>query len=210
VDGRRLHIFAEQGYDYDPQVELVTPGTTIAGYYQSPRYFERIAMPLYEWLTGAQLDAVEQGYVHQAGSDPRVGVHMRRGDYLSPEILPHLGLSEAGYFRRAVALYDRLHEGSQYLVYSDSPEMAQAELGTVAGLALAPDNSGLRSIAVLLAMATASGFIISNSTFGWWAAWLTHMSKPDVTVIAPRPWNRRGDSASDLLLPHWITLDGRS
>ncbi len=52
-------------------------------------------------------------------------------------------------------------------------------------------------------------FIISNSTFGWWASWLSSYNKK--TVITPHPWfSLPYDSDSmktTLLPPEWTVID---
>ena len=204
-----LHLFTESGFGYDGRIDSIVPGTTIAGYFQSAKYFGSIREQLRQLLTSTSLLPHERSYIEAVQSEPRVSLHVRRGDYLSPKTSQVHGLAEPGYFARAMHLYDRLHPESRYRMYTDSPEVAVSELGPLGGVELAPPDGELRSIAGILAMAAGDGIIISNSTFSWWAGWLISERDPHATVIAPRPWFRGGESASDLLLAHWPTLDAR-
>jgi hypothetical protein len=161
-------------------------------------------------LLSTALSPAEAEYIAAVSAARRISIHARRGDYLTPEASVYHGVAEPGYFSRALRLYDRLHPGSQYRIYTDSRELVAGEFAGVEQAELAPVETGLRSVAAMLAMATADGIIISNSTFSWWAGWLISERETNATVIAPRPWFRSGESASDLLLPDWITLDARN
>jgi hypothetical protein len=205
-----LYLFTEAGFGYDERINSIVPGTTIAGYFQSAKYFDAIADELSQMLSSADLTAHERSYLEAVMGARRVSLHVRRGDYLSPQTTQVHGLAEPGYFMRAMKLYDRLHPESRYRMYTDSPEVAVSELGPLGTVELAPPDTELRSIAGMLAMAAGDGIIISNSTFSWWAGWLISQRDPHATVIAPRPWFRAGESASDLLLAHWPTLDARN
>jgi len=64
---------------------------------------------------------------------------------------------------------------------------------------------GVAPIETLNLMATAKHFIIANSTFSWWAAWIGSGKRSH--VIAPRPWlvgDRHDDR--DILPSDWIAL----
>jgi hypothetical protein len=67
--------------------------------------------------------------------------------------------------------------------------------------------SHARPADVLMTMATASHHIISNSSFSWWAAYLSGSKE----VAAPWPWmpqNIRASwgKASDLFPPEWTPI----
>jgi hypothetical protein len=207
--GLRLHVFTQRSFAYDPLVNTCVPGTTITGYCQSPLYFEAVAGTLAQRLLSADLLPAELDYVDSVSRDRRTTLHVRRGDYLDAHTRSVLGIAEIGYFRRAARLYERLHGPSRYRVYSDSPDTLQSELTDLPDAEVSDPAAAMRSFALLRAMASADGFIMSNSTFSWWAAWLLTLENPEATVIAPRPWLSGGGSASDLLLPDWITLDRR-
>lgn len=207
VGRQQLHVFTERSFGYDPLINTCVPGTTITGFCQSPMYFPTVAGELAKRLLSAELLPAEADYVDAVTRDLRVTLHLRRGDYLSGETLH--GIAEIGYFRRAVRLHQRLHGASRYRVYSDSPETLDGEFQDFPDVEISRPAVSMRSIAVLRSMACANGFIMSNSTFSWWAAWLMTIQDSQATVIAPRPWFSNGESASDLLLPDWITLDRR-
>jgi hypothetical protein len=62
-----------------------------------------------------------------------------------------------------------------------------------------PDN--LNSLETLEVMRHCHSFIISNSTFSWWAAFLAKESKP--LVIAPKVWIKNHPEPLEICPPHW-------
>lgn len=203
-----LNVYKQPGFGFDPKINDIVRGTTIVGYFQSPKYFPTVAGRMHDMLRTAEITDVERSVLVQVKETPRVTVHMRRGDYLGAAARAHHGIASAEYFTRALNLTGLLAPGTRSLVFSDSPEVARDELSQRADLDFFDNADSLGTVATLHAMAFGSGFIMSNSSFSWWAAWMMCMVR-ELPVIAPRPWDRSGESASDLLLPGWITLDAR-
>lgn len=211
--GRRSHslkVYRQPSLRYHAEVDEVTPGTTLLGYFQSPRYFGTIAQRLALAVAAAPLTAAEEALLATLAAEERITAHVRRGDYLTPQARLHHGIASAEYFSRAIALLRRLRgEDTAVRVFSDSPEIAAKELAAQSDLEFVTDTAALGSVATIRAMSSGVGFAMSNSSFSWWAAWLMAERDGDAPVVAPRPWQADGQSGDDQLLPTWLTLDAR-
>ena len=95
---------------------------------------------------------------------------------------------------------------SQVFVFTDDKDWASKHLQL-------PHNTRIVSlpsefdtpVVNLLALSQGHRFVISNSTFGWWGAWLS--DSPGTSVVAPRRWFRDLSRDGSLLVPDsWVTL----
>ena len=112
-----------------------------------------------------------------------VCVHLRRGDYQNPENAI-LQVCTPGYYARAVqAVKERCPDAVLY-VFSDDVAWAQDNL----------DAAGLETVFLprgdaaqdLDRMRRCRHFILSNSTYSWWAQYLC--DAPDKLVLVPDRW----------------------
>ena len=107
-----------------------------------------------------------------------VGMQVRRGDYIHH---PRLDVCGYSYFIKAIKEMRTRVKNPWFFIISDDPAWCRDELGVLPNVTVMPDQSpidGLRT------MAACKAHIISNSSYGWWGAWLAE-SGP---VIAPDPW----------------------
>ena len=98
-------------------------------------------------------------------------IHVRRGDYLRhPE---QFRVLQMPYYEEAMSQF-----GPPYLVFSADPDWCRAHFPAECRFLV-----GNLNYEDLHLMSTCARFIISNSTFAWWPAWLS--GRP---TIAPRRW----------------------
>ena len=182
---RRWHF--EPANTYDPAVATLRDPIYLVGYWQSERYFADIAarireeFMLREALSGRNAELL--AIARSAGS---VGLHVRRGDFLSLADAAQVhGLCSIDYYRRAMDLLRARVPGCRFLVFSDDAQWARAELPAHPGTVFAQGNEQAPELDLAL-MSACGHHIIANSSFSWWAAWLGH--HPQQIVIAPTPW----------------------
>lgn len=172
------HTINEQK-DYRYQEVEVGPGVTaLDGYWQSYMYLERRKAQI--------LFSPEYPFRTPAG-DNWVAVHVRRGDYLTrPNIHP---VQTTEYYQQAMGEYP----GMKYCIFSDNIEWCR---DNIPGDRYQCHESDMYDFEF---MTTFKHFIIANSSFSWWAAWLSGSDN----VIAPRRWSGVTDDLSDLIPPGW-------
>jgi hypothetical protein len=196
--------FVEKSFGYDSNINDVTIGTRMVGYFQSPKYFEGYETEVLRIIQSCSAFKNNKQSDLQTPRTRIAHVHIRRGDYLNPETQDFHGLATFQFFRNADSLLDTLIGPHAVKVFTDSEDLVKREIESLPNWEITPSN-GFSPLEVMQKMSRADGFVISNSSFSWWAAWIQSQITA-TTVIAPRPWFKNRESASDLLLADWITL----
>ena len=181
---RRSYLIQE-GMDFDSRLLHFKPqGTTyLEGYWQSEDYFKDIADILRQDLQiTPPTDDINLAMAAQIRSCLAVAVHMRFFDEPNTN-----GVNNApsDYYSRAIEAMERFVPAAHYFVFSDKPQVARARISLSDDrYTLVAHNQGdENAYADLWLMTQCQHFIIANSTFSWWGAWLA--ANINKKVIAP-------------------------
>jgi hypothetical protein len=198
-------LILESGSAFDPAILNSSSRSRLNGYFQSLKYFAPVAdqvraqvrHPLSpsEWMNRTRQNLRSLG--------KWTAVHVRRGNYTS---LPIMGLAQEDYYVRAIDLMDRTIGPRPLVFFSDSPEVLPNISECFSDrVQIIETPRDVRAIDTLQLMSDASSFVIANSTFSWWAAFLA--GQEECMVVAPRPWlDDPAFNDRDLLLPNWVTV----
>lgn len=143
-----------------------------------------------------------------AGRSPTVGVHVRRGDYLRHAYRDVFPVLSAAWYRQAAELLVARHGALRFLVVTDEPGWARANLRLPGPVDIASGEHPASPQEDLALLASCSHHIIANSTFSWWGARLAEPSDAGGDVIAPTTWHMNGEPLESGYLPaSWTTLE---
>lgn len=199
----------QEGIDFDPRLLAINPRGTIylEGYWQSEGYFKDVEATIRSDLR-IKPPTNEANLVMAARIRDclAVAVHVRFFDALT-----EAGVNNApgDYYARAVAQMEALAPGAHYFVFSDQPDAARARIPLPDDrVTCVSHNQGdENAYADLWLMTLCHHFIIANSTFSWWGAWLAE--HPGKQVIAPGFEMRQGKMSwgfAGLLPGKWIKV----
>ncbi len=193
----RPYLTEEQN-DFDERlINLKLRGNVyLEGYWQCEGYFKDVHQQIREDLKMilpiSPYTVAISRHIEQVEA---ISVHVRR------QQIDHL--LDPDYYFRAVEYMKARIPKPHFFVFSDSPAWAQATLRFNAPVTYVTQASGDDSGCIdLWLMSLCKHFIIANSTFGWWGAWLG--KKPNKIVISPsffKNWGHVG-----LLPDNWVLL----
>ena len=203
---------AEPSFRYWPGIYSLQGPVLLSGYWQSPRYFDQIANLIRTELAFPALSSAPACAISAkiSKSETGVAVHIRRGDYLSPEHKElHGDCCSAEYYRRALDVLSPNGETLDLFLFSDDLDWVRENFETGRHRSTLVDVSAHREAPHhdMHLMSLMQFHIISNSTFSWWGAWLSQRSNK--VVVAPKKWFRNhkdGTSAQDLIPSEWIRV----
>ncbi len=116
-----------------------------------------------------------------------VCIHVRRGDLVKKERGKEAGrIYSSKYYRDAIKLIARKVKNPHFFVFSDGLQWAKNNLKTGFPTTYVGINSPREGYKDLNLMKHCKHFILANSTFSWWAAWLSE--NKDKIITAPKPW----------------------
>lgn len=135
-----------------------------------------------------------------------VCVHIRRGDYLHNTWASALNICDYNYFTKGMEYIKSNIENPIFYIFSNNSE----------DIAWIKDNYDFSEYNVeyvdlnnpdyeeLRLMYNCKHFIISNSSFSWWAQYMCQSE--DKIVVAPSVWNRKLD-AKEIYMPNWHIVE---
>jgi len=151
-------------------------------YVQDPAHFEKYK------------NAIKIMFGQGIGSDDRVCVQVRRGDYVGNPF--YVDLMQTDYYERAMAMFPN----RKFLVFSDDIKWCKKQ-----DIFKECDfNDNGEDWEDINRMASCHGHIIANGSFGWWGAYLSPHGEP---VIAPsvKLWYNDGQERTKCPT-EWIRL----
>lgn len=174
----------------------------ISGYWQSYKYFSSISkLVRVDYRLTYKIDKTYYEIQEKIKNSKSVMIHVRRGDYLLNGNLEKHGVIDIEYIKKGMTYYiDRLPK-PVFFVFSDDIEWCKANIPQFKNTVFFEKDCDEGKTSFSL-MRQCQHFLISNSTFSWWAAWLSDYKKKH--VICPKNWFRENDiDTSDLIPPNW-------
>ena len=129
----------------------------------------------------------------------RLIVHVRLGDYLR---IPELNVVGRNYFKGAIIEAFSIYKYDEIWVFTNDigkvkdylDESNQAKYRFF-------DSDQFTSAETLEIMKIGDGYVLSNSTYSWWGAFLSH--KDPVSILIPSKWYRSTPEPLDLIPKSW-------
>jgi hypothetical protein len=205
---RRRYV-EQDGIEFDERLLTykVRGAVYLDGLWQSEGYFQDVAPVIRQDLQIIPpQDRRNREMAQRIAACNAVAVHVRWFDPPGNEGSSHNASAE--YYRRALDLIRGRIDKPHFFVFSDDPSSARTLLGLPEDTATCGDHNrdDENAYADLWLMSQCEHFIIANSTFSWWGAWLSpHGQKvvvaPGIVQSGISSWGFKG-----LIPPQWIQL----
>lgn len=195
-------LYREPHFHYAP---IPAAAQSLSGYFQCSRYFADVSgevRALFDPSTAIK-DAVAAKYADLLTEEAKANsviIHIRRGDYMTGGNSTYHGILTPIYYRNAIKLLrEKIGPTATFYIFSDDVKYCQAEFPEATCIDESDD------CVTLHLMSQFRHYIISNSSFSWWATWL---GEPAVHVIAPDRWfgPKGPQDYQDIYEPGWIRI----
>jgi hypothetical protein len=129
-----------------------------------------------------------------------IAIHIRRGDYSgSGNELPF------AYYQNAINYIVNNVQGELlFFIFSDDLQYVKENFILPKQTVFVNEDRSLEDFEELIVMSKCQHFIIANSSFSWWAAWLA--DNPDKLVCTPWQWTPNPNDHRDIIPDHFIKI----
>ena len=195
---RTENYVQENGFTFNKDLFKIdkTENCSLYGFFQTEKYFKHIEKQIRKDFTFKDEIKDECDDLIKQFTNP-IALHIRRGDFVwNNKNHPPLGLD---YYESALKLFDSDRE---VIIFSDDTEWCkEQELFANDRFAVAEGGDQFYDLCL---MSMCDDFIIANSTFSWWGAWLGNRGK----VVAPKQWfgEALDHDTKDLYCKGWTVL----
>ena len=171
------------------------------GYWQSEKYFSDVAEILRMELTPKEpLQPQNEELYNKIKNTNSVCVTIRRGDFMNEKNKGTFYICDNTYFRNALAYIKKCLPDCTFFGFSDDIDWVKNNMEFPGEVYY---ESGVDPVwEKLRLMSACKHFVLSNSSFSWWAQYLSNEKKK--IVVAPDIWYKTGKNAkADLYQDDW-------
>jgi hypothetical protein len=205
---RLSHYVREKSFRFDSAVLSAGPNAYLDGYFQSEQYFSDIRPLLKkEFGLAEKMDPRSEAYATEIRStETPICLHVRRGDFaFNPAVSKFHGVAPLEYYYEAAKILASRVQNPRFFVFSDSIEWVKENLKLPYPHSFIGQGAGKNYEDITL-MSLCRHFILSNSSFGWWGAWLSATPLEEKIVIAPKKWVTGDLDTTDLIPQTWMRI----
>lgn len=185
----------EPGFDDWYPIDL-SGHVLLHGYFQNYTALE----PYESILRSVYLSGLGNYRIHLNDSPTRLGIHVRRGDYLTPPHSDVLYSQTINYYSKALGLFS---SDMEVFIFSDDLEWCknQSVFDNLATKHFIHEPNEVKCLAIMTTCR--GGFICANSTYSWWGAFLGAY-ETRAPVVVPSNWCKGG--VGSLVPTEWIVI----
>lgn len=205
LNRRPLVVKANSGVGFSPIRRSFQLSIYLIGYFQTYKWAEVPSVK--ELLKTLHVTNGSKSYENlkeRIAREKPVIIHVRCGDYAFE---PDFGVLPSSYYRDGLRLLQLKGIERKVWAFTDDPEWA-IEMLQSDGLenfhVEIVDDSGLSTSEVFDLMRFGSAYVIANSSFSWWAAYLARID--EALVVSPDPWFIGLPEPADLIPPTWLRI----
>jgi hypothetical protein len=200
-----INLKVARGIGFDPAVKQSKLSNYFVGYFQSYLWGSESQIALKKSLNFISKSTTIEKYESLAKSEVPLVVHVRLGDYLLEN---GFGTPSPEYYSQAIKYALRTGTYGKIWLYSDDLPRAISLLPSDLDIELRMiDEIDASPSATLETMRFGQGYVIANSTFSWWGAFLSYSDNP--LVIYPSPWFKSIESPAKLVPPTWVPFESK-
>ena len=199
--------FNQKYWNYYPEFLELTNYKFLSGWWQSEQFFKQAEDIIRNELIFIDSMLIKKSHqyfnTYTKPHVPVVAIHCRRGDYV--------GLSQQGMFKLLSPLYymdamSQFTENTLFLLFSDDLGWCKKFLRDPR-IVYCEVEDPLLSFAIML---LCDHYIIANSSFSWWAAWLGEKKNslivsPDNTIWFGSKLSRKYETG-DIVPDRWMQI----
>jgi len=208
-EGVVLESVQESVFTFDPSIIPESGDVLLDGYWQSPKYFEPVESEIRSDFDLSKRCGADAVMGEEFSRENAVCINVRRGDFVNNERSRSFhGVLGMDYINAAVSFIESKVRNPVFYVFSDDMEWCRNSIKLSHPVNfVGHEHAGDRFSRYLYYMAQFCRFIIPNSSFAWWAVWLSPAPQDSKLVVAPKRWFLDESFCFNDLIPKtWHTI----
>jgi hypothetical protein len=205
VFSKGLKYVREKQFHFNPSYLELNDNSYLDGYWQTEKYFKEISPTIKkDFQFNFELSQKCIEISKKIILENSVCIHIRRGDYI--KLVNFHGMVGNDYVRDGIKIINEKISNPHFFVFSNDIQWCKENLVIEGKHTFIEEiNAGNNNNEHFKLMTLCKHFIIANSTFSWWAAWLS--DNMDKIVIAPKKWVALNNiNTNDIIPEEWIKL----